>query len=156
MFGLTQLQERIVWIGIIIVAFLGYTWYERHVGAKECIQNVIASNTKEGKKEDIQHGKDITETQKEGQAYETAKNEPIAPAPIIRLGVCPTLHHEAGSAAPVSGRIPNAEASIRTENQELPPVIRWDTEPVVRAGHEADAQITGLQKYILNVCRPGS
>lgn len=157
-FNLAAPQAAIVTKVVEVVAVLGLAGtvvlYLEHRGAEKCVQNVEASNAKETKKEDIQHGKDVTETQTEGKTFETAKTEPIAPAPVITLGVCPTLHHKAGPSSATAGSGAHGEAEVRGEDQGLPAVVRWDTEPVVRAGHDADAQVKGLQDYILNVCRP--
>jgi hypothetical protein len=153
MFGLTQLQERLISLGIMAVMAISGFFYIEHLGAQKCEKAVEKANVAEVKKETTQRATDIGTTQKEGQTFETAKTEPIAPAPVITLGVCPTVPRKAGPTAPTAGPGANGEAPVRTANSELP-TVQWDTEPIVRIGHEANAQVTGLQDYITNVCRP--
>lgn len=154
MFGLSQLQERLISLGVLALVVVGFMFHERHIGAKECVQNVAKSNEAEQQRETVQRGKDEGTVQKEGKDFETAKTEPIAPAPVITLGVCPDVHHKASTTAPAASSGHNGEAPLRADDTGLPTTVQWNTEPVVRAGHDADAQITGLQDYITTVCRP--
>jgi hypothetical protein len=153
MFGLSQIEERLMLLIVIVCMALGGFFYIEHLGAQKCIKGQETANAAETRKEDIQRGKDESTVQKEGDTLEAAKTAPIATAPVVSL--CPTFHSQARSAAATTEGKPNGETSDRTAAAELPS-IRWDTEPIVRIGHEADAQITELQDYITNVCRPKS
>lgn len=151
MFGLSQLYERLILLGVIAVMAVSGFFYIEHLGAQKCVKDYEAASAVETRKENVQHGKDVTTTQNEGQTFEAAKTAPVAPAPVVSL--CSPLHRPAKQAPATPTSSPDAKAPGGATPEELPPV-RWDTEPIVRIGHEADAQIAGLQDYITNVCRP--
>jgi hypothetical protein len=151
MFGLTQVQERLVLTLAFILLFIGYSWYERHKGASECLGNVAKANAVEQKKENIQHTADVGVVQREGQKYVETIGAPLTiAAPVIRL--CPALSGETVSATASAGPEAHAEASVRGGDTEQSTF--WDSTPVVKAGRDANAQIAGLQEYITKVCRP--
>lgn len=156
MFGLTLIQERLVWVAIlvvVVVVVISGALYERHEGAVGCVNNVTAANNTEEKKDLVQKGKDQAEVQKEGSDYEAAKKEPVAPPTIITLGVCPSFPRKAVASTPEAGPGTHGTAENRAAPEALP-TVQWDPTPIVRIGHDADAQIRGLQQYILNVCKP--
>jgi hypothetical protein len=150
MFGLTQLEERLVWIVLAVLIVLGFSWHERRIGAAGCELNVKAADAAAEVKEEKQHSADVGTVQKEGTTYAVTIAAPVLPAPIIRL--CPDLHVPPLQASAVGGPETHAEAADRGEDSGQP--ATWDSTPVVRAGRDADAQIAGLQDYILKVCRP--
>lgn len=88
----------------------------------------------------------------EAKTYEAA-TDPLAPlpAPIVRM-----CDYRAPTAVPSphpAGPGAHAPAAVRTADPPVPAVVEWHTEPLVRDGHNADAQIAGLQDYIARVCQ---
>ena len=154
MFGLSQAAERIVWVlALVLVSALvifGYSWHERRVGAAGCIQSVQKTNAAAEVKEEKQHAVDTGTVQREGTTYAAQIAAPVIRAPIIRL--CPEIPRSPVPAAAGAGPEDHAQAPGGEGDQGRP--TTWDSTPVVRAGRDADAQIAGLQDYILNVCRP--
>ena len=150
MFGLSKLEGALILTLLLAVVVVGWTLYERHAGAAGCLQGVKATNTAAEAKEETQHATDVGTVQKEGTTYAGAIAAPILPAPIIRL--CPDLHVPSLQAGAIAGPSADAEAPHGAGDQGQP--ATWDSTPVVRAGRDADAQIAGLQDYILKVCRP--
>src|SRR5205807_3129788 len=87
MFGLSQLEERLIWAAILIVVILAASWHERRVGAAGCLQNVKKTNTATELKEERQHSADVETVHREGAAYALQIAAPVFRAPVIRL--CP-------------------------------------------------------------------
>ena len=150
MFGLTQLQERLISLGIMAVAAVCMFFYIEHLGAQKCLQNVEKASAIEESKQATQYTADQGTVSNEGKTYEAAKTAPVAPAPVVRL--CPRLPRQAVQAAAGSGSAVDGKAPGGGGDSAQPTL--WDSTPVVKAGRDADAQIAGLQDYILNVCRP--
>src|SRR6266404_9496551 len=150
MFGLSMLQERLILLGVLVIVIFGFAWHERHIGAQKCLQNVEKASAIEEGKQATQYTADQGTVSNEGKTYEAAKTAPIAPAPVIRL--CPHLPRQAVQAAPSAGSQADGKAPGGADDSQG--VTVWDTTALVKAGRDADAQITGLQDYILNVCRP--
>src|SRR6266404_7826380 len=102
MFGFTTRLELIL-VGCVILclAFIGWSWHERHIGAQKCLQNVEKANAVEEGKQATQYTADQGTVSNEGKTYEAAKTAPIAPAPVVRL--CPKLPRQAVQAAPSAG-----------------------------------------------------
>src|SRR5438132_11877704 len=150
MFGLSQLEERLVWALLVIVVVLGFSWHERRIGAAGCLQNVQKTNAAAEVKEEKQHSTDVGTVQKEGTTYAVQIAAPVLRAPIIRL--CPDLHVPPLQGAAAPGSEAHQDAADRGADSGEPPT--WDSTPVVQAGRDANAHIAGLQDYILKVCRP--
>src|SRR6266404_8739410 len=150
MFGLSMLQERLILLGVFILVIFGFAWHERHIGAQKCLQNVDKASAIEESKQATQYTADQGTVSNEGKTYEAAKTAPVAPAPVVRL--CPRLPRQAVQAAAGSGSAVDGKAPGGGGDSAQPTL--WDSTPVVKAGRDADAQIAGLQDYILNVCRP--
>ena len=150
MFGLSKLEGALILTLLLAVVVVGWTLYERHAGAAGCLQGVKATNTAAEAKEETQHATDVGTVQKEGTTYAGQIAAPVIRAPIIRL--CPEVPRSPMPAAAGAGPEDHAEAPGREADQGRP--TTWDSTPVVRAGRDADAQIAGLQDYILKVCRP--
>lgn len=103
-------------------------------------------------KQDIQHGKDIVTTEKEGAAVAADTSKPLdQPAPVLSL--CPSPNREVRAPAPARPKT-DAAPAVRGPDTEEPTVVHWDSTPVVKAGRDADILVAGLQDYILHVCRP--
>lgn len=150
MFGLTQIQERLISLGIMAVMAVSGFFYIEHLGAQKCLRNVEKANVVEERKEDKQHAADVITVQHEGQTLEAIKAAPIAPAPVVRL--CPKLHSQTVQGSSAARSSPDAVPPSGGDNSSQPTL--WDSTPVAKAGRDADAQIRGLQDYITNVCRP--
>ena len=151
MFGFTTRLELILAGSVILcLAFIGWSWHERHIGAQKCLQNVEKASAIEESKQATQYTADQGTVSNEGKTYEAAKTAPVAPAPVIRL--CPKLPRQTVQGAPSAG--PQADGKASGGADDSQGVTVWDTTALVKAGRDADAQITGLQDYILNVCRP--
>lgn len=150
MLGLSMLQERLILLGVLIIVIFGFAWHERHIGAQKCLQNVEKASALEEGKQATQYTADQRTVSNEGKTYEAAKTASVAPAPVIRL--CPKLPRQTVQVA--SGTRPKADAKASSGGGDSPQPALWDSTPVVKAGRDADAQISGLQDYILYVCRP--
>ena len=151
MFGLSIIQERLAFVGVIILVVIGFAWHERYVGAQGCLKNVEKANAVEQAKEVKQHTVDVTTATSEGETFAKTTAAPLAkPAPTIRL--CPPLRGKA--LLPSSAARPEANAEVPSGGENPQQPTFWDTTPIVKAGRDADAQIAGLQDYITNVCRP--
>ena len=150
MFGLSKLESSLILTLLLAVVIVGWTWYERHAGAAGCLQGVKASNAAAEVKEEKQHSADTATVQREGVTYAVQIAAPIIAAPRIRL--CPELHVAPLQASAAPGSEPDAKAADRGEDPQR--ATTWDSTPVVQAGRDANAQIAGLEDYILKVCRP--
>lgn len=151
MFGLSLIQERLAFLGIIVAIVLGFAWHERYVGGQKCLRNVEKANAVETAKEDKQHTTDLSTVTIEGKTYAAAKSAPLAtPAPVIRM--CPKLPGKTVLGPAEARPSPDDGAPGGGGNSSQPTI--WDTTPLVKTGRDADAQIRGLQDYIITVCRP--
>ena len=113
MFGLSVIQERLAFVGVLAVVVFGFAWHERSIGAQKCLQNVEKANVVEEKKQEKQHTIDEITVKSEGKTFEDTIKAPIAPAPVVRL--CPSLHREAVPAAPTAGAEPDAGPQVEQE-----------------------------------------
>ena len=150
MFGLSKLESSLILTLLLAVVIVGWTWYEQHAGAAGCLQSVQKTNAATEVKEEKQHSADTETVHHEGATYALQIAAPILPAPIIRL--CPELHVAPLQASAAPGPEPDAKAADRGEDPQR--ATTWDSTPVVQAGRDANAQIAGLEDYILKVCRP--
>jgi hypothetical protein len=151
MFGLSIIQERAAFIAVLVLVVIGAAWHERYVGAQGCLKNVEKANVVETAKEEKQHTADTTTVQTEAKTYAAAKSAPLT-VPAPRIGLCPALPRKALSGTPAPGSAPNAGTPGGGADTVKPTF--WDTTALVKAGRDADAQIRGLQDYIITVCRP--
>src|SRR6266436_8465223 len=109
MFGFTTRLELILAGSVILcLAFIGWSWHERHIGAQKCLQNVEKASAIEESKQATQYTADQGTVSNEGKTYEAAKTAPVAPAPVVRL--CPRLPRQAVQAAAGSGSAVDGKA----------------------------------------------
>lgn len=132
----------------VVLAAFGAGWYFGRQGielkdSKQIVKQEVAQDSKRRTDEGT--------VAQEAKTYEAA-TDPLAPlpAPIVRMCDYSTpavpSPHPAGSGA-------HAPPALRAADPPVPAVVEWDTKPLVRDGHNADAQVAGLQDYIAKVCQ---
>jgi hypothetical protein len=129
----------------IVLAFLaGWHFGRQGLELKDANQVVKQEVAQDQKRE-----RDQTTIAQEGKAYADA-TDPLAPlpAPVVRL--C----YSAPAPPPRPAR-PAPDAPVASGKPDPVPLQAGpDVGPaLVRVGHDADAQIAGLQDYITKVCR---
>ena len=139
------------WIGGAVAIAL-YSWFWFHMGGESTRLKVA---TQEVHQEVIQQTKDNHDratVAQEAQVYEKATDplQPIA-APVVRMCITPTAAR-LPSPHPAGPRT-DAPTPSRSADPPVPTIVEWNTEPLVRAGHDSDAQVAGLQDYITHVCQ---
>lgn len=123
--------------------FIGGVRYVRGQEARAIVKEV--------KKEEAQHDRDVGTVVAEGSTYDRETSAPLnTPAPSIR--VCPAPR-KVPPASPAGPKV-DAAGPLRGDDTQIAPAIVWDSTPTVVAGRDADAQVAGLQDYIVRVCRP--
>lgn len=149
MLGLTQLEERIIWIAIVVVVIIGFAWHERHLGAEKCIQgDEKAAAIQEAHNADIL-SRGTTTVFQEAAEYHEAIATPVA-HPVRVMCESPRTHEVPAAAA--SGPVSNGAASLPGPDHSAP-VPDQSIGPELQAvGRDADAQIIELQDYIRRVC----
>jgi hypothetical protein len=132
-----------------ILLFVAFVAYERHRGAEQCIADNKAAVHEQDVHNAQVHGGQVVEVKREAEEYKNEIARPVAPAPVVRLCPRPRTVPATSPAGPVD----HDEAEHRKPDPELPAVAEWNSEPVVRAGRDADAQIKVLEEYINNGCQ---
>lgn len=154
MFGLTQLEARLIGVAVLLTVLLlglvGFGWHERHVGAGKC----VSADTKAEQKQDIHDAetlqKDADAVKNEGITYETIISAPAPVGPPVRL--CHDTPHPAPvPAAATAGSGSDAPPAVPAASGGDPEAP--DIGPDLRANvRQADAQISALQSYVRDVC----
>lgn len=153
MFGLSALEAKLIGIAgiltIALVTLLGFGWHERGVGAQKCETADVKATQAQDQKDAQTLQKQQGAVQTEGITYEQIVAAPPPVGPPVRL--ChDTLHPAPVPAAASTGRTANGAPAVPAEaggdsQRDLGPDLRANA-------RKADAQITGLQAYIRDVC----
>ncbi len=140
------------WIGGAAVLAL-YTWFWWHMGGESTRLKVATAEVHTEVQAQQKDNHDRITVAQEAKTYEAATDplEPIA-APIVRMCIVP-IASPAVPSAHSAGSGDHATAAVREPDPPVPTVVDWNTEPLVRAGHNADAQVIALQDYITHVCQ---
>jgi len=134
-------------LGVAVIAAFLAGW---HFGRQGLELKDAKTEVKQEAAQDTKRRTDEGTVAQEAKTYEAA-TDPLAPlaAPIVRMcdysTPVPTAH-PAGSGA-------HEAPALRAADPPVPAVTLWHTEPLVRDGHNADAQVVGLQDYIAHVCQ---
>ncbi len=149
MFGLTQLEERLIWIVVIALVIVGFAWHERSLGAAKCIQaDERAAATQEGHNATIL-AQGVTTVYQEASEYHEAVSAPIArPVHVVCEPSHPSLMSQAATTRPVSDgtpALPGSDHSAPVPDESLGPELQ-------AVGRDADAQVRELQDYVRRVC----
>jgi hypothetical protein len=97
-----------------------------------------------------QSATDTSTINTEAKTYAAAQIDPVA-APVVSL--CYYTPAAALLGAPATGSGPHAAAQLPAPGPQ-PALPGPDVgRPLVQVGHDADAQVAGLQDYIEHVCR---
>jgi hypothetical protein len=132
--------------GIAFVAVAVY--FLEHRGAEKCIAADKAAVQEQEVHNAEVHGEQTAEVKAEAREYHDEISRPVTAAPVIRVCARP---REVPAASP-TGPVDHEDASLRGEKPEVPTVVEWDSEPIVRSGRDADVQIAKLERYINVVC----
>ena len=147
------LAERLAWAAIALVcAVLGIAW-ERHEGAQSCVERDTAAGTHQEVVTAAAEATGSAEVAKEIEDYARATNQPITTAPHI--SVCVAAQPSAARAvlpARASRASAHAAADVPAAGASVARVL--DGERLEEIARQADAQIAGLQDYVLRVCPP--
>ena len=137
--------ERVIAYGLILAMLvIGVPWYFEHRGAKECkAEDKTAVTKQEAHNVDVAKTDTATNVKIEDTLHE-AQIAPIA-TPVVRL--CYYKANPVPNPTPTAGGS-NVAPSVREEPVAGPDIGR----PILIQGRNADAEITGLQTYIKNVC----
>jgi hypothetical protein len=140
------------WIGaaVLLVLYSGF-WY--HLGGLGTRERVAVAQVKQEKAQDTKRTIDEATVAKEAKTYEAATDPELSPvsAPSVRLCHYTPVASVPGANAPGSGAHASAPVPAPAPAAALPgPDIG---RPVLQVGHDADAQIAGLQDYIEHVCQ---
>lgn len=146
--GLTARTVERIAAGLVIVGLLGWIY---HQGGKSCrnqVQTEKAHQETEQAKTDVRNAHEVAREERE---YHETISRPVDPVPAVRL--CrPRSAPVPTPRAPTEGahEAPLDRSDHPHDDQEGPgPDIGPE---LVTAGRNADAQVKGLQDYILNVC----
>lgn len=150
MFGLSQLEERAIWIAIVMLVFIGGALYLEHRGAEQCISADQVAAAKQETHNAVLEAQGTTTVFQEAHDYHDAIAAPIAHP--VQLRVCepssPRQVLSAASAGSISHDVPTVPGP-----SDGPPVPSELIGPKLQAvGRDADAQVRELQHYVLNVC----
>jgi hypothetical protein len=134
-----------------LLLFLGFAWYRHHLidyGRTQeqaaVNQAVLATQARLQREYDTK----AKLAHQIGEDFAATLTAPVA-VPVVRVvrlrehAVCPD--HVPEAAQPASGDH-GSTASGSTDSVDLG--------PLVRIGHDADAQVIALQRYITEVCQP--
>jgi hypothetical protein len=151
MFGLTQLEERLAWLAILAFVIVGFGWHERGIGTAKCVAADTKAEAKQDEKDAQTHQKQQDAVISEGTTYAAIIAAPPPVGPPVRL--CHDTPHPAPvpatpAARPGSNDPPAIPAASGGDSQKGP-----DVGPDLRANdRKADAQVSGLQAYVRDVC----
>jgi hypothetical protein len=149
MLGLTQLEERLIWIAALVITIIGFAWHERHLGAEKCIEADERATAAQEAHNVAVLAQGTTTVYQEASDYHEAVTAPIARP--VHLRVCqPSATSPVPNAAP-AGPVGNGAASLPGSGDAAP--VQSDVGPELQAvGRDADAQINQLQDYVRRVC----
>lgn len=149
MLGLSQFEERLIWVAIVIVIIMGFTWHERHVGAEQCIQRDQKATATQETHNAAVLAQGVTTVYQEATDYNDAISAPVARPVHVRVceSPAPSPVPDPAAAGPVSDGSPPLPGS----DHAAP--VPSDIGPELQAvGRDADAQIVELQDYVRRVC----
>lgn len=147
-----------------ILALLGiFTLYERHQGAQACLASDAQAVAKQGATNTRAQIKGAQIVSQEAIDYVHLTSAPLAPTPTVRRPPRvqpPAVPLVPGPAVPTpaTGSCPDGETFLRAQDEaerlrgNINTLIRSDVQPA----HDADAQVSGLQDYIVRVCKAPS
>ena len=148
---LSKLEALLAALLVIGAETWYYTAHERKIGAEKCLSDTAAAVQKVVEQNLVTHTRQVDEVAQESKDYAQATAN-IVNAPVISVCKPPSPR-----AVPRTGSAPaksDEDTRVRASDTQLPPT-EWDTQPIVQAGHDADAQVITLQRYIKNVCLKG-
>ncbi len=148
MFGLSQVEERAIWIAIVLLVFISGALYLEHRGAEQCIAADQVAAAKQETHNAVLEAQGTTTIFQEAHDYHDAIAAPIARPVHLRL--CSPGSEVRISSPP--GQISDGASAVPGPS-DGPPVPSESIGPQLQAvGRDADAQVHELQHYILNVC----
>jgi len=145
---------------LAVLALVGlFALYERHQGAQGCLQGDARAVASQDATNAKAHDQGVQITAQEAVDYVRLTTAPLAPTPTARRP--PRVQPAAVPLGPVQAvpatgpsSCPDGEAFLRA--QDAAERLRGDIDTLIRAdvqtGHDADAQVNGLQNYITKVC----
>lgn len=149
MFGLTQLEERLIWVAIVVIVIIGFAWHERHVGAQKCLQADAQATQAAQAHNAAVLAQGTTTVYQEASTYHEAIAAPIARP--VRLRVCQPPAASAVPGSTAAGSLSDGAAPLPGSGDSTP--VQRDIGPQLQAvGRDADAQIAELQDYVRRVC----
>jgi hypothetical protein len=140
------------WIaGAVLLVLYSAFWY--HLGGEGTRLKVANTEVRQATAEQRKETKDEATVAEEAKRFETATDPALTPvaAPLVRL--CHFTPVATVSSANAAGSGTDASAPVRAapaEDSVPGPDIGG---PIVQVGHNADAQVAGLQHYIEHVCQ---
>lgn len=131
---------------LVLVFFGGY-----HFGALAPKLAAAKTELKEEAAAEVKDTKDQATVAQEAKTYEAATDPALDPVAAPRVSMCyyaPALPsaNPAGSGAHASAPIPEPATQPAVPGPDI-------GRPIVQIGHDADAQVAGLQDYISHVCQ---
>lgn len=147
---LSQLEERLLWVALVLFVIIGFGWHERGIGTAKC----VAADTKAEAKQDEKDAQTLQKQQDavttEGTTYDAIIAAPPPVGPPVRL--CHDAPHPAPvPAAPAARPGPDGGAAVPAASGGDPQAP--DIGPDLRANtRQADAQVSALQAYVRDVC----
>lgn len=139
---------KLIIAAVALVAILAGLWALEHHGYTRRANEDVAALAKLEKLEAAETLHQTKEVANETVKYVEAITKPVD-APVIRVCVS---HPARVPVTSQTGPKSNDTPIVRADDQVQP--TDWSTEPVVRAGRDADAQVNTLIDYIENVCKP--
>jgi hypothetical protein len=150
MFGLSQLQERLIFAGIFVLLLVGFALYERHQGALRCLRDDEKAVAVQVAKNHETYVAGVTTVFQEASTYDAAIHAPIERPVSARL--CKPSHSGPVPASTASGPTGNAGPDVRAADSG-DSVPGADVGPELLAvGRDANAHVTALESYIRDVC----
>ena len=149
MFGLTQLEERLLWVVVVVLVIVGFAWHERSLGAAKCVQaDERAAAAQEGHNAAVL-AQGTTTVYQEASDYHEAVSAPIAhPVHVVCESPRTRGVPQAAPTGPVSNgapALPGPDHAAAVPDESLGPELQ-------AVGRDADAQVRELQDYVRRVC----
>lgn len=149
MLGLTQLEERALWIVVVLLVIFGFAWHERHIGAQKCIQGDQHAAAIEEAHNAALQAQGTTTVYQEAMQYHDAISAPVAHPVHV---VCEPPHPSPVPSPAATGPVSDGDTPLPGPNHPAPLPDQSLGPELQAVGRDADAQIHELQDYILRVC----
>lgn len=151
--GWTGIPQWLLELIVIVLAIFVFALWERHQGAQKCVRADEKVVAKQERANAQSYAQGVTTVFQEASDYDRAIHAPVERPFTVRLCKSPDIHPAAqdstpGARDPETPSVPDPIA-IATVQPDIGPEL-------LAIGRDADAQVTALQSYIRDVCKPAN